>query len=100
MKKQFQSIRFKLTAYFLLIFIGLLSLVAGIILYNFKAYSLDKAKNSLRDKSYVMGAWVDFSKTDFNSQVDDYIASQDEKLMIQLFDRKGNLIGRSDTVEY
>lgn len=96
MKNNFQSIRFRLTAYFVLIFIGLLLFIAGIILYNYKTYILKRGEQSLRDKSFIIGAWVDFSKP-INAQIKDYISSQDADLMIQLYDRKGNLIGRSDS---
>ncbi|HEY8402477.1 MAG TPA: HAMP domain-containing protein, partial [Cytophagaceae bacterium] len=89
------SIRFRLTFYFLLIFIGLFVFVSAIVLYNFKSNAINKGRNSLRDKSFVIGAWIDFANPDFNGQVDDYIGSQEAQLMIRLYDRDKNLLGSS-----
>jgi signal transduction histidine kinase len=68
--------------------------MAGVILYNYKTYILKRGEQSLRDKSFIIGAWIDFSKP-IDAQINDYISSQDAEVMIQLYDRKGNLLGRS-----
>ena len=95
MKQVIQSIRFRLTFYFLFIFAGLLIFIAAVILYSYKTYSIERGKMSLKDKSFVMGAWVDFANKDFSVQIQDYIVSQEANLSIQLFDRKGLLIGKA-----
>lgn len=77
MIKGLQSIRFRLTAYFLFVFTFLLILINLIILYYFKSHSIEKGKMSLRDKSFVVGAWIDFADADIDKQIKDYVHSQD-----------------------
>lgn len=95
MKYIIQSIRFKLTFCFILIFTGLFIFIAAIILYSYKSYSIERGKMSLKDKSFVMGAWVDFANKDFSAQIQDYIISQEANLTIQLFNRNGLMIGKA-----
>jgi signal transduction histidine kinase len=54
-----------------------------------------KGKSSLRDKSFVVGAWIDFSKSDFGHQANDYVHSQESPIGVRLYDRKGILLGQS-----
>jgi signal transduction histidine kinase len=93
----FQSIRFRLTSFYILIFFIILVLIASLILWNYHGYLLKKGKSSLRDKSFVAGAWIDFAKPDFNHQADDYVHSQESPVGIRLFDRKGNILGQSSS---
>jgi len=95
MSFSFQSIRFRLTTFYILIFFIILVFISILILWNYHGYLLLKGKSSLRDKSFVVGAWIDFTKPDFSHQADDYIHSQESPIAVGLYDRKGSLLGKS-----
>jgi signal transduction histidine kinase len=78
-----------------MIFTSVLLFVQVLILVNYRTYLLQEAKNKIRDKSFIMGAWVDFENKDLNTQINEYIKSQEDSLSIVLYDLQGNFLARS-----